>query len=74
MLGYRYETGQLLLIVSEPRTIHVKLNFTPKQVWFSLQSVGQTKDSFDFYIVNCGFVIRAEMATESREIDWIAVF
>lgn len=77
--GVRMECGELLLVVTGPKEVEVKLDFTPKQVWLNMSPsccipVCQGDvDAFDVRLIPHGFVISVRLTSEFREVEWIAV-
>jgi hypothetical protein len=79
LFGRRVAAGNLYLVIDGKKQIEVKPGFDPKEVWIRpMQPCGVPVcmggvDSFDVRIVPNGFVIIAEMSSEYRELQWIAI-
>ena len=79
LIGHKVTSGCLFLIPSGPRTIKIEPGFTPKEVWIRpMQHHGVPVcqgdvDSFDTKIVPHGFILVANLTSEFREVQWIAI-
>ena len=76
--GFRYASGQVIVISNSSKNIRILTGFTPKRVWIyphtphGVPSCGSNLDSFDIYIIPDGFALFVTLENESREFDWIA--
>lgn len=79
LFGHKLECGEMLLVITGEKEIEVNIGFTPRHVWLNLRPsccipVCQgAVDSFDYRIVPNGFVIIAQLQSEFREVEWIAI-
>jgi hypothetical protein len=76
--GFRYCSGTMTLFLSGTKTIAIDTGFTPDEVWINLkdpkgcQTCGSDMDCFDWRRMPNGFVLIVRLASEEREVEWIA--
>jgi hypothetical protein len=79
LFGKKAVMGTLFLVLSGRKEIEVRTGFTPREVWLRpLEPTGAPvclggTDSFDIKTIPGGFILVAQLATELREVQWIAL-
>lgn len=79
LCGFKYEHGRMTVVISGTKSIKITTNYTPREVWINLgspcgaQVCGAELDCIDVRIVPDGFILIVTLASEYREIQWIAL-
>lgn len=78
LFGFRYAAGTMTLVVSGQKSIRIETGFMPNEVWITLKEpkgaacCGADMDCFDWRTMPDGFVLLVKLASNSREIEWVA--
>jgi hypothetical protein len=79
LFGRRAVAGSIYLVLNGKKEIEVRTGFTPKEVWIRPMEPKGTPvclgdcDAFDVKVIPHGFILVADLATEMREVQWIAL-
>jgi hypothetical protein len=78
ILGHKTASGSIFLSPAGSQTVKIHTEFKPKEVWIcpneqhGVPVCQGSCDCFDVKIVPHGFVLLANLASEYREVQWIA--
>lgn len=79
LFGHKCASGSIFLVPSGDREIVIKPGFSPKEVWIRPMDNNHMTvcmaefDCFDTKVIPHGFVLIANLKSEYREIQWIAI-